>query len=732
MTASSLRAFAGAALILALAVPAFASAADERPWLDPKLSADRRAELALGAMTQDEKIALTHGQFPRIMGRLPADAILAAGYIPGVSRLGLPPLLETDAGLGVANAGRQNDEATALPSGLAIAASWDPNVAEAGGVLLGRQARRKGFNVVLAGGANLVRDPFNGRNFEYAGEDPLLAGVTAGATIRGVQSQHLISTAKHLVLNAQETGRHVLDARISEAALRESDLLAFQIALEQGEPGSVMCAYNKLNGVYACENAHLLNDVLKGDWGWRGWVMSDWGAVHSMGAAVAGLDQQSGAQLDKEVYFDKPLRAALASGVVPAARLDDMARRILRTMFAKGVVDHPPERQALDLAADTLAAQHAAEAGIVLLKNEGALLPAAAGAARIAVIGGHADKGVLSGGGSSQVIPQGSFKLPPPAGTPRWLDGLYYHPGAPLDAIARRSAAVVFDDGTDLARAAELAKDADLVVIFAGQWTTEGMDAALHLSPDQEQLITEVARASQRVVVVLETGGPILMPWLKEVPAVLQAWYPGSGGGEAIARILFGEVDPSGRLPVTFAADPSQSPRAEPVGLATARQESFGPDRGPPGIVAYSEGASVGYRWFAQTGAKPLFPFGHGLSYTQFVYRDLRLEGAAGLSASVEVSNRGARPGQDTVQLYLRSAPARTQQRLLGWVKVELKPGETRRVRIDVDPRLLADWSQATGDWRVAKGRYDVFVGPSAGEAALEARIVLKPRALKP
>ena len=310
-------------------------------WSDVRLTPERRAELLLAAMTPEEKLSLVHGRFPLLMSpRLPGVQV-SAGWFAGLPRLGVPPIAESDASLGVANARRgPKDDATALPSGLALAATFDADIAFASGAMIGKEARQKGFNVLLAGGANLVRDPRNGRNFEYLGEDPLLTGVMAGASIRGIQSNGIVSTTKHLALNAQETGRQVLDAVIDPAALRESDLLAFQIAVERGRPGAIMCSYNRLNGAYACENPDLLA-IPKREWGWRGWMMSDWGAVHSVRAANAGLDQESGQELDKTVFFDAPLKAELASGAVTPARLDDMVRRVLWGLFSTGAMDHP-------------------------------------------------------------------------------------------------------------------------------------------------------------------------------------------------------------------------------------------------------------------------------------------------------------------------------------------------------------------------------------------------------
>ncbi len=706
---------------LSLVTAGAAAAQPAKPVANP----DARADQIEKQMTLDDKIALVHGFFPPIMKQRPEGVALSAGYFPGNARLGVPALRESDASLGVAQAGRlDNEDATALPSSLSLAAAWDPRIAFDGGAMIGKEARQKGFNVLLAGGVNLTRDAFNGRNFEYLGEDPLLAGTLAGASIRGIQSQHVVSTAKHFLLNAQETDRFVLNARIGEAALRESDLLAFEIALETGDPGAVMCSYNRVNGPYACENPQILTGALRKDWGWRGWVMSDWGAVHSVEAAVAGLDQESGAQLDKQVFFDAPLRASLASGATPPARLDEMVHRILRSMIANGLMDDREVPGGLDTQADGAVARTAGAAGVVLLKNDGALLPLAATAKRIVVIGAHADQGVLSGGGSSQVVPRGSLKLPPPAGAPSWPAGVYYHPSSPLNAIQARAPAahVAYDPGTDPVAAAAAAKDADIVILMAEQWATEGDDVSIELSSAQEDLIAAVTAANPRTVIVLETGGPVLMPWLDSAGAVLETWYPGGRGGEAIADVLFGDVNPSGRLPITFAAAAAQLPRPAPLGRRIY----------PTFPIDYVEGSSVGYRWFAQTGRKPLFPFGYGLSYTRFAYSDLQVAGGETLTISVAVTNSGQRAGVETAQVYLRQGPGRRQQRLLGWAKVSLRAGETKRVQVKADRRLLANWDEAAHGWRLDGGRYEVFAGPNAGEAALDGAAQVRAAMLKP
>ena len=712
-----------------------ASAQPAESWRNTRLSPDRRADLLLQRMSLDDQVALLHGHFPIIMRPRPEGVPSQAGYIPGQPKHGIPAIHESDASLGVANAGRgDTDDAAPLPSGLALAATFSPQLAFQSGAMIGKEARQKGFNVLLAGGANLARDPRNGRNFEYLGEDPLLGGLLDAAAIRGIQSNHIVSTAKHYVLNDQETGRQVLSAEIGEAALRESDLLEFEIAIKGGQPGSVMCSYNRLNGTYACENRFLLTDVLKRDWGYPGWVMSDWGAVHSLDAVKAGLDQESGAEIDSQVFFDAPLKDAVRKGEIPAAKVHDMARRVLRGLIATGAIDHPLRPGGLDTAADAMVSGRVAEQGIVLLKNEGGVLPLVARAGRIAVIGGRADIGVLSGGGSSQVIPKGSVKLPPAKGAPAWGGGIVYHPSPPLKGIkARARGEVAYADGSDAAAAVALARGADVAIVFATQWASEGVDTALRLDDGRDALIAQVAAANPRTVVVLETGNPVLMPWLGKVSGVLEAWYPGARGGEAIARVLFGEVNPAGRLPISFPASEDQLARPELPGLKDVKPESSGQPQPQPAFdVDYPEGSDVGYRWYAAKGLKPLFPFGYGLSYSSFRYGGLKAMGGAGLSVSFTVTNAGRRAGIETPQLYLAKAPHRTQQRLLGWSRITLKPGETRRVTITADPRLLADWSQGAHRWKRDAGRYSLFVGPNAAEPALKGEAVLTAASLAP
>ncbi|KRE97669.1 beta-glucosidase [Frateuria sp. Soil773] len=712
------------AIVLAIATAAAANEPPARPWMDAALSPDARATLVVRAMTQDEKFQWLTTQYGASADGKPAPACAmgSAACAPALARLGLPALQETDAGLGVARPlnAHSEDVATALPSGLATAASWDPAVAEAGGAMIGREAHRKGFNVLLAGGVNLLRDPRNGRNFEYAGEDPLLAGTMAGHAVRGIQSQHVVSTLKHYALNDLETGRNTLSSKIDPVAARESDLRAFEIALGIGAPGSVMCSYNRINGTYACEHDWLLNQVLKRDWGFKGYVMSDWGGVHSAAkAALAGLDQQSaGESFDPQVFFGQPLREAVAKGEVPQARLDDMVHRILRSLFAVGAIDHPAAPAPIDYAADAKVAQRAAEAGAVLLRNEGGLLPLASTLKSVAVIGAHADKGVLAGGGSSAVTAPGGNPVPGLAPT-AWPGPVKYHPSAPLAAIARRvGGKASYASGEDIAAAAKLAAASEVAVVFVQQWAAESFDRPhMALDGNQDALVAAVAKANPRTVVVLENNGPVAMPWLAQAGAVLEAWYPGNAGGEAIARLLFGEVDPSGRLPLSWSRDEAQLPRPT---IAGAGLDAIGlPPQGKPAdTIDYDiEGADVGYRWFQRRGIQPLFPFGYGLGYTTFGYRALAAEAdAAGtVTATFEIANTGKRAGADVPQLYVQF-PGDAAARLVGWQKVSLRPGETKRISVTLPAVRFARYDGKAHGWRVAGGGYRLLLGHSSAQ----------------
>ncbi len=706
--------------VIASGVPA---ADAVRPWLDPGLSPGERARLAVRAMSEGEELSLVLGDFGSVMAqkgyRPPAGARMgSAGYVPGIARLGIPPQWISDAGLGVATQRASRDayrERTALPSGLATAATWNVGLAQRGAAMIGAEARASGFDVLLGPGADLVREPRGGRDFEYAGEDPLLAGMMAGAQIRGIQSQHVIAVLKHFALNDQETGRTVLSADIARGQARMSDLLAFELAIEQGHPGAVMCGYNRVNGQYDCENRWLLDEVLKGDWGYRGYVMSDWGAVHStVRSALAGLDQESAYTFDEKPYFGAPLAEAVRTGRVPRERVDEMAERIVRTLFAVGVVDHPIDPEArIEFGADRRVAEADEAQGIVLLKNAGGILPLARTVKRLVVIGGHADRGVMSGGGSSTVFPVGGDAVAGvgPAG---WPGPVVYLPSSPLGAMMGEApqARIRYVSGRDVAQAVRAAKWADRVVVFATQWAAESEDVSLTLPGGQDALIEAVARANPHTVVVVESGGPVLMPWVSQVAGLLEAWYPGSGGGEAIARVLFGTVDPSGHLPVSFPRRLAQLPHPRLAGAGLAANRPF--------EVRYSEGAAVGYKWYQRERLTPLFAFGYGLSYTRFGYGDLRARVRNGqLVVTFTVSNLGQRSGRAVAQVYVgpkswRALGWEAPRRLGGWSKVSLAPGASRTVRLTVDPRLLAVFDSRAQRWERSPGPYEVWLGDSS------------------
>jgi beta-glucosidase len=715
-------------LALTLVATAATSQPAATPWLNPAMSPQQRAELALQQMTQDEKLSLVFGYFSSDwQGKKPPAGARygSAGFVPGIRRLGIPPQWQTDAGIGVATQGGAavKRERTSLPSGIATAATWNPQIAFDGGRMIGAEARASGFNVMLAGGLDLLRDPRNGRNFEYGGEDPLLAGTIVGSEIAGIQSNNIISTTKHYALNDLETGRKGHDGRISPAAARMSDLLAFELGIERGSPGSVMCAYNKVNGDFACENDWLLNRVLKGDFRWLGFVMSDWGAMHStVKAATNGADQQSGWPFDEKPYFGDLLRQAVAAGEVSQARLDDMARRVLYAMFAHGVVDNPvAEGGAIDFVADEAVSQADAEQGIVLLKNAGNLLPLRRNVRSIAVIGGHADKGVLAGSGSSLVYPRGGNAVPglEPTG---WPGPVMYFPSSPLQELQRLApnATVTFVDGANAAAAVAAAKAVDLAIVFGTQWSSESIDVPMRLDGDQDALIDAVARANPRTVVVLETNAGVAMPWAARVPAIIEAWYPGTKGGLAIANVLTGRVNPSGHLPTSFYASEAQLPRPVRPGSKSEMDEF---------TLPYTEGAAVGYKWADLKGLQPLFPFGHGLSYTSFDFGPITAARSSngGLTVHFTVRNKGNRQGMAVGQVY--ASPARggweAPKRLVGFTKVDLASGAAQTVSVDVDPRLLATFDEGAHAWRVARGTYRLSLGASSRDMRSSTSVIL-------
>ena len=725
----------GAARMHGQAPAGAAAAAANRPWMNASLSPDERADMVVKQLTLEEKIQLVHGigWGPLRPGdTVPADNNGGAGQVLGIPRLGIPSLQQADSAVGVRMSAPQSRYSTLLPSTLGATSSWDPEAAHLYGDVIGRELRAQGYNQSIGGGVNLARDPRNGRLFEYAGEDPVLAGVTVGNLIAGVQSNRVMGDIKHYAMNDQETGRTVVNAIVGKKAMRESDLLAFEIGIRIGKPASVMCSYNKINGDWACENDYLLNHVLKGNWKYPGFVVSDWEATHTTEkAALAGLD----VQMPGDEHFGKPLLAAVKSGAVPQARLDDMVHRLLRSMFAAGVIDHPPmPRTVVDPFKGRDDAQHIAEESIVLLKNDKALLPVDTTRVHsIVVIGAHADVGLMSGGGSAQVDAPGGDAVRVGEGT-RWGTPVYF-PTPPLRYIREHApdVDVRFNAGTDAAAAAAAAKGADLAIVFADQYMSEGADRrTLALPGAQDELIRAVAAANPHTAVVLVTGNPVSMPWVGQVGAVVEAWYPGIGGAQAIANLLFGTVNFSGKLPITFAKSEADLPHPKVFGLDYDKPndgsvDHFAEEAKSASFPAeYTEGARFGYKWFDSEKKEPLFAFGYGLSYTSYRYSDLKVDGAA-KTATFTVENTGKRAGTEVAEVYVQlpAAAGESFHRLAGWQRVPLQPGEHKTVTVTMEPLALASFDEAKDSWQYLPGEYTVLVGGSSRSLPLQARSTL-------
>ncbi len=717
-----------AAVLLSSALAAFPQGPDQaqgktpkHPWMDKSLSPDRRAALVMEQMTLDEKVNLVHGlDVWRGNPPAPAQWLGGAGFAPGIPRLGILDIQMTDGRSGVGRGAGRGRYATALPSALALAATWDLKLARDFGTLLGKECRDLGFHVSLGGTANLVRDPRNGRNFECFGEDPILIGKMIAQELKATQDQGVVANINRYALNDQETGRTVYSVVMDKRTMRETDLLAFEIAIKESEVGTVMGAYSRVNGEFACENAYLLNELLKKTWGFKGWVMSDWGATHStVQSALAGFDQE----MPGDQFLGAALKAAVEKGEVPLARLDDMVHRILRTEFALGVLDEPRVLRPVNPFTGAEAAQHVAEASLVLLKNADGLLPLkTAGVSSIAVIGSHADAGVLSGGGSDQVDPAGGNAVP---------DGhAFWHPSSPLKAIRAKApnVKVEYDTGADLAAAAKLASASDIAIVFLHQHTTEGRDVSnLSLPDNQDQLVAQVAAANPRTIVVLETGGPVTMPWIERAAAAIEAWYPGIRGGEAIANVLFGDVNPSAKLPVTFPRSEADLPEVQLPGPPPASEPGAGGAAGrrrPPSSfdIRYAEGLKVGYKWFDAEAKQPLLPFGFGLSYTTYAYTNLKTTTGKNVQVNFKVTNTGRVSGDEIAQVYvaLPDNAGEPPKRLAAWEKVPLRPGQTKTVNLKIDPLALSVFNAGKDQWETLPGNYSIFVGGSSRSTPLQ------------
>jgi beta-glucosidase len=704
-------------------------AAKDRPWMNPQLSPDERAEMVLKELTLDEKIDLVHGEgMPGWPGKAFPKAYLGnggAGFVFGVERLGIPMIQMSDAAYGLRSSADNGRYSTALPSPVASAASWDPQAACEYGALIGRELRAQGYNMTLGGGTNITREPRNGRTFEYLGEDPILAGTLVGNRIKCEQAQHVIGDIKHYAVNDQESGRNEVNAVIGKRALQETDLLAFHIGIEIGNPAAVMCSYNAINGDYACENKYLLTEVLKKAWKFKGFVVSDWGGTHStVKASAAGLDNEE----PEDIYYGEPLKKAVQEGKVPVAELDDHVRRVLRSEFLSGIVDFPRKRSVVDVEGGLETSRQIAEQSIVLLKNEKGILPLdRAKVHSIAIIGTHADEGMISGGGSAQVDPPGST-------APAWKAHVWF-PTSPLKAIAAKApgVSVKFASGADPAATAALAKQSDIAIVFVHQWTSEDFDLPnLSLPDKQDAMIDQVASANPRTIVVIESGTAVTMPWIDKVSGVLEAWYAGSKGADAVANILFGDVNPSAKLPMTFPCSEADLPHPQevipsPSMLGKAAVMATGEAK-PTFEVHYDEGLKVGYKWYDAEKKPVLFPFGFGLSFTSYSYSELKVKAGKETTVTFTVKNTGSRAGAEVAQIYaaLPADAGEPPKRLVGWNKVKLQAGESKEVTISIEPAYLSIFDEASDSWKMVPGAYSFMAGGSSQDLSLVEKVTLK------
>jgi beta-glucosidase len=704
-------------------------------WMDTTLAPAQRTALLLAAMTPDQKIAQLTGT-PGVVPEIPS--CYGARHITGIPALQIPTLRVTNGPVGVG----QNDcvspdlpglplsslsspasaKATALPSGMAVAASFDTSVASQFGDVIGRESRNLALHVLEGPGMNLARNPTLGRNFEYFGEDPILSGSMGVAEIKAIQSHGVIAMAKHLVANEQETNRMTINENIDDKTLHELYMVPFEMAVKDGGVASVMCSYNSVNGYSMCENKHILTDVLRGQWGFTGYVQSDFFAAHSTAnTMLAGLDNEMpGIDVAPLTAWWTPakINAALSAGQIKQSDIDTALGRRYTQMFRLGIFDRPVAQTAIDQAGDGTIARAIGEQSAVLLKNANNVLPFDAKSIHsIALIGqsAYASKAV-SGccGGSSDVIPL--YTVTPLEGVQNTLKQ--------LGSGATANLTVVADDNSNLADAVAAAKQADVVIVLAGTIAEEGADrTSIGLSNNQDAIVSAVAAANPRTAVVMKDNASALMPWIDQVPAVLETWFPGQEDGNIMAGLVFGVVNPSGKLPVTFpknagdwpASTPAQYPGVTVNGVPT---------------VTYSEGLEIGYRWYDAQNVKPLFAFGHGLSYTHFAMSALKVspqasDGTKPITVQVDVQNDGPVAGAQVPQVYL-SLPAGLGQppkRLVGFQKVQLAPGEKKTVQIVIDPNAashaLGTWDTGAQQWKTATGQYQVWVGDASDNLTL-------------
>ncbi len=711
--------------------------AQEQPsYLDNRQPVGTRVNDLLARLTLEEKISLVHanGNFTTA----------------GVPRLGVPELVMDDGPLGVREEvdnhfhvlGHVDDFATAMPGALGLAATWNTNLARAFGTVIGQEAVSRGKNIMLGPAVNIQRTPLCGRNFEYLGEDPFLTSRMAVNYIEGEQAQGISSCIKHFAANSQEFERGSINEIIDERTLREIYLPAFRAAVTEAGVLSIMSAYNQINGQYCSENVHLLKDILKDDWGFKGVVMSDWGAVHHTDlAALNGLDIEMGSGTPyRNNYLAGPFLRGLQDGQFPVSALDDMVRRHLYVMFQLNLIHDPSVPVATNAVPSSpvstqehqATAQKIAEEAIVLLKNENLLPLDAAHLQTIAVIGGNAAAKFCHDGGSSNIKPP--FEVTALEGISNYIAGrakiIYaegYYPARNWGAPGLKpdgTVATAADSSQLVNQAVAVAKSADVVIYVGGLNHKMGFDSEggdrknMELPAGQDKLLAKIAHANPRTVVVLIGGGAVEMDnaWLSHVPALLYAWYPGMEGGNALAHVLFGDVNPSGKLPCTF-----------PKRLADTPAAALDAYPGENGTVIYKEGLLVGYRWYDAKNIEPLFPFGYGLSYTHFAYTNLNLvtdSGPTGLPLTVEfeLANTGSRAGAEVAEVYVQPvnpAVPRPVRELKGFAKVFLQPGEKQMVSVTLTENAFAYYDAGTRNWLAAQGDYKILVGGSSRDLPL-------------
>lgn len=702
-------------------------------YLDESVSLEERIEDAMKRMTLEEKIAVLHAQ-SKFSSR-------------GVPRLGIPELWCTDGPHGIRaegawdewrQAGWTNDSCTAFPALTCLAATWNPAMSALYGRSIGEEARYRDKDVLLGPGVNIYRTPLNGRNFEYMGEDPYLASRMVVPYVQEVQKNGVAACVKHFALNNQESSRHTTDVDVDDRALSEIYLPAFRAAVQEGGAWSVMGSYNLYRGEHGCHNRRLLCDILKGEWGFDGAVISDWGGTHNTEQAIAnGLDLEfgtwtnglsSGAKNAYDSYhLAFPYLDLLRRGVVSESDLDDKVRRVLRLNFRTAMNTHKPFGS-LNSPEHLMAARQIACEGIVLLKNEGEILPInPSGVKKIAVIGENAVKMMTVGGGSSSL--KARYECSP-------LEGIVKAVGDRVDVIYERGyigglspmsdGVVAGYDLSESRTADELlvdaltaARTADVVLFFGGLNKNSHQDCedsdrlSLSLPYDQDRLIRELAQVNRNLVVVNISGNAVSMPWIAEVPAVVQGWYLGSEAGYALSDVLFGKVNPSGKLPFTF-----------PVHLEDNGAHATNSYMPGPGVNRYAEGLFVGYRWHEKQGVAPLFAFGHGLSYTTFEISDVRMDRdrltkSGSLHLTARLTNTGERSGSEVVQLYIgdeKSSLPRPVKELKGFEKVTLNPGEERTVNFIITPDDLKYYDDEKHAWVVEPGRFTAHVGVSSAD----------------